>query len=138
MKFIKLFESFESKNMNYILKSIRDILIELEDEGMRVDISNLMDEKILVKISGKKVMGELDFPSVMPGILLEVDKEFNIDILIDYVNTLIDFLDEFFIYDIYFELFDKYGVESIKKVKKLENDNNIGSVSIHIYNILEK
>jgi len=79
MKYIKLFKIFESiDNIDYILKSIRDILIELEDEGMNVDIScsNLIKDEILVKITSKEVRGELDFPGVRPGIFTDVSEEF--------------------------------------------------------------
>jgi len=135
MKYIKLFKIFESiDNIDYILKSVRDIFIELEDEGMNVDISysTLIKDEILVKIIGKKVSEELDFPSVRPGVFTDVSKEFDIDTLRDYVDMLIDFLNEFYTYDIYFELFDKYGGAPIKKVDKLEKDNNLGSITIHI------
>ena len=37
MKYIKLFESFD-KDDDYIVSSIRDILIELVDNGMTVNI----------------------------------------------------------------------------------------------------
>ena len=37
MKYIKLFEGFDESE-DYIVNSIRDILIELEDEGMEIEI----------------------------------------------------------------------------------------------------
>lgn len=140
MKWIKLFESFDDDN--YISKSIRDILIELEDNGMQVIIEyqpesfkydrpkyaleepkkTIIQPGVTIEIKGKPVNG---YP-------YEMYKEFDVSLVRDYIDTVVDFIEDIWpSYDLYFE---KYDVDDAHiNDGKVLTDGKCGSIVIQIY-----
>lgn len=141
MRWIKFFESFD-KDGDYISKSIRDILIELEDNGMQVEIdyqpesfkydrpSYILEEPkktiiqpgVTIEIKGKHVNG---YPYAM-------QEEFEISSVRDYIDTVVDFIEDIWpSYDLYFE---KYDIDDSHLVDgKVLKDGKCGSLVIQIH-----
>ena len=140
MKWIKLFESFDDKN--HISKSIRDILIELEDEGMQVEIqyqpeSFKYDRPNYILEEPKKTI-------IQPGVTIEIKgktlntdfydtyEEFEVSSVRDYIDTVVDFIEDIWpSYDLYFEKYDTDDghIEDGKVLK----DGGCGSIVIQIH-----
>ena len=142
MKFIKLFESFDERGEDYIVNSIRDILIELEDEGMEVNIdynpedfkydrpNSILEEPkktiippyVVIEIKGKTL--NTDF--------YDTYEEFEVSSVRDYIDTVIDFIEDIWpSYNLYFEKYDTDDAH-IEDGKVL-TDGPAGSVVIQIY-----
>jgi hypothetical protein len=128
MKFIKLFESFDDEN--HISKSIRDILIELEDEGMQVKVEyqpHSLGSKgnklpgVTIEITGKP---DRSYPDIY--------KEFEVSSVRDYIDTVVDFIEDIWpSYDLYFE---KYDVDDAHiQDGKVLKDGKCGSIVIQIH-----
>lgn len=140
MRWIKLFESFDDDN--YISKSIRDILIELEDEDMQVDINyhpedfkydrpnyafdepkkTIIQPYVVIEIKGKPFDG---YPYKM-------QEEFEVSSVRDYIDTVVDFIEEVWpTYSLYFE---KYDVDDAHiDDGKVLKDGPVGSLVIQIH-----
>jgi len=129
MRHIKLFEFFDYEN--HISRSIRDILIELEDEGMEVKIDYQLHSLgskgnkmpvVTIEIKGKPVNG---YP-------YQMHKEFEVSSIRDYIDTVIDFIEDIWTsYDLYFE---KYDVDDAHIYDgKVLPSGQVGSVVIQIY-----
>lgn len=145
MRWIKLFESFDDDN--YVSKSIRDILIELEDEGMQVDINyhpegfkyafsptlgpnyafdepkkTIIQPYVVIEIKGKPFDG---YPYKM-------QEEFEVSSVRDYIDTVVDFIEEIWpTYSLYFE---KYDIDDSHLVDgKVLKDGKCGSLVIQIH-----
>lgn len=141
MKHIKLFEGF-SESEDYITDSIRAILIELEDEGMEVEINyhpedfkydrpsyaleepkkTIIQPYVVIEIKGKEVN---NYP-------VQVHELFEVDGIRDYIDTVIDFIEGVWTtYDLYFE---KYDVDDAHIYDgKVLPSGQVGSVVIQIY-----
>ena len=123
---IKLFESFDNDNEDYIFSSITDILIELKDNGMGVAINYSKVATVVNEI--KK-----------PGITIEITgkyhtecEEFEVSSVRDYIDTVIDFIEDIWIsYYLYFEKYD--GDDSHIEDGKVLKDGKCGSIVIQIY-----
>lgn len=93
MKHIKLFENFDK---DYVKNSIKDLLIELQDMGMLVEVrhhvpTDVNSSREYYTISIKGVLDKtIDY-----GVESEVFKTFNTNLIKDYIDTTIDFMDEF-------------------------------------------
>jgi hypothetical protein len=140
MRYIKLFESFDDEN--HISKSIRDILIELEDEGMQVIIEyqpesfkydrpsyaleepkkTIIQPGVTIEIKGKPVNG---YPYMM-------QQEFEVSSVRDYIDTVVDFIEDIWpSYDLYFE---KYDIDDAHiQDGKVLKDGKCGSIVIQIH-----
>ena len=140
MKYIKLFESFDDEN--HISKSIRDILIELEDEGMQVEIdyqpeSFKYDRPSYALEEPKKTI-------IQPGVTIEIkgkpvnfypymmQEEFEVSSVRDYIDTVVDFIETIWpSYDLYFE---KYDIDDAHiQDGKVLKDGKCGSIVIQIH-----
>lgn len=140
MKWIKLFESFDDDN--YISKSIRDILIELEDNGMQVEIEYQPESFKYDRTS--YALEEPKKTIIQPGVTIEIkgkpvnsypymmQEEFEVSSVRDYIDTVIDFIEDIWpSYDLYFE---KYGVDDAHiNDGKVLTDGKCGSIVIQIY-----
>ena len=73
IKSFKLFEDFDNEE-EYIVSSIRGILIELEDDGMEVEIEYHSTQGVTIEIKGNPVDS---YPYVM-------HKEFEVSSIRDY------------------------------------------------------
>ena len=142
MKFIKLFESFDERGEDYIVNSIRDILIELEDEGMQVDIeyqpeSFKYDRPSYALEEPKKTI-------IQPGVVIEIKgktlntdfydtyEEFEVSSVRDYIDTVIDFIEDIWpSYNLYFEKYDTDDAHIYDG--KVLPSGQVGSVVIQIY-----
>jgi hypothetical protein len=140
MRYIKLFESFDDEN--HISKSIRDILIELEDEGMQVIIeyqpeSFKYDRPSYALEEPKKTI-------IQPGVTIEIKgktlntdfydtyEEFEVSSVRDYIDTVVDFIEDIWpSYDLYFEKYDTDDAH-IEDGKVLK-DGGCGSIVIQIH-----
>ena len=138
LHYIKLFESFDNDNEDYIVSSIRDILIELEDDGMGVDINY---SKVARVVNGIKI----------PAITIEItgkwhdshnhDPEcegFEVSSVRDYIDTTLDFIEGIWpSYDLYFEKYDiddpSLTFSTVVKDGKVLKDGLCGSIVIQIY-----
>jgi hypothetical protein len=140
MKYIKLFESFDDEN--HISKSIRDILIELEDEGMQVDIqyqpeSFKYDRPSYVLEEPKKTIIQPSVTIEIKGKTLNTDfydtyEEFEVSSVRDYIDTVVDFIEDIWpSYDLYFEKYDTDDAH-IQDGKVLK-DGGCGSIVIQIH-----
>jgi len=140
MRYIKLFESFDDEN--HISKSIRDILIELEDEGMEVKIDyhpedfkydrpnyileepkkTIIQPYVVIEITGKEVD---NYP-------VQMHELFEVDGIRDYIDTVVDFIETIWTsYDLYFE---KYDVDDAHIYDgKVLPSGQVGSVVIQIH-----
>jgi hypothetical protein len=140
MRYIKLFESFDDEN--HISKSIRDILIELEDEGMQVDIqyqpeSFKYDRPSYVLEEPKKTIIQPSVTIEIKGKTLNTDfydtyEEFEVSSVRDYIDTVVDFIEDIWpSYDLYFEKYDTDDghIEDGKVLK----DGGCGSIVIQIH-----
>ncbi len=141
MKYIKVFESFDKDDGDYIVSSIRDILIELEDEGMKVEVEyehvararryaelskTIVEPGVTIKITGKEHEIDESFP------LLHKDEEFEISSIRDYIDTVVDFIEDIWPdYSIYFE---KYATDHTHiGYSKVLKDGKCGSIVIQIH-----
>jgi hypothetical protein len=141
MKWIKLFESFE-RDEDYIVSSIRDILIELQDEGMEIEIDyrpedfkydrksyaleepkkTIIQPSVTIEIKGKNVN---DYP-------YEMHKEFEVSSIRDYVDTVIDFIED--IWPSYTLYFEKYDVDDSHLFDgEILQDGPVGLIVIQIH-----
>ena len=141
MRRIKLFENFD-KDGDYIVSSIRDILIELEDNGMQVIIeyqpeSFKYDRPSYILEEPKKTI-------IQPGVTIEIkgkpvnsypymmQEEFEVSSVRDYIDTVVDFIEDIWpSYDLYFEKYDTDDghIEDGKVLK----DGGCGSIVIQIH-----
>lgn len=143
MKYIKLFESFD-KDDDYIVSSIRDILIELEDNGMTVNIEyspedfkydrpdyvlqepkkTIIQPGVTIEIKGKEVNRGAFYPIVY--------EEFEVSSVRDYIDTVVDFIEDIWTsYDLYFE---KYDIDdSHIEDGKVLKDGKCGLIVIQIH-----
>ncbi len=143
MRYIKLFESFDDDN--YISKSIRDILVELEDEGMQVIIEynpedfkydleepnkSIIQPLISIIITGKPVLdSNLYLGDTYP---YHIQEEFEVSSVRDYIDTVVDFIEDIWpSYDIYFEKYDTD--EAYIEAGKVLKDGKCGSIAIKIH-----
>jgi hypothetical protein len=69
MKWIKLFESFEHDE-DYIVSSIRDILVELQDEGMEIEIDYRPEDFKYERPS--YALEEIKKVIIQPGVTIEI------------------------------------------------------------------
>lgn len=141
MRRIKLFENFD-KDGDYIVSSIRDILIELEDNGMQVEIdyqpeSFKYDRPSYALAEPKKTI-------IQPGVTIEIkgkpvnsypymmQEEFEVSSVRDYIDTVVDFIEDIWpSYDLYFE---KYDIDDSHLVDgKVLKDGKCGSLVIQIH-----
>jgi hypothetical protein len=121
MRHIKLFESFD-RDEDYIVSSIRDILIELQDEGMEIEIDYQSHSLVTIEIKGKTL--NTDF--------YDTYEEFEVSSVRDYIDTVIDFIEDIWpSYNLYFEKYDTDDAH-IEDGKVL-TDGPVGSVVIQIY-----
>lgn len=142
LHYIKLFESFDDEN--HISKSIRDILIELEDEGMQVIIEyqpesfkydrpsyalaepkkTIIQPGVTIEIKGKEVNHGAFYPIVY--------EEFEVSSVRDYIDTVVDFIEDIWpSYDLYFE---KYDIDDAHiQDGKVLKDGKCGSIVIQIH-----
>jgi len=144
MKFIKLFEFFDYEN--HISKSIRDILIELEDEGMQVKIEyqpesfkydrpkyaleepkkTIIQPGVKIEITGKPL------PEDQTASYPELYKEFEVSSIRDYIDTVVDFIEDIWpSYDLYFEKYDTD--DSHIQDGEVLKDGVCGSIIIQIH-----
>lgn len=122
MRWIKLFESFDKSNEDYIVSSIRDILVELQDEGMEIEIDYRPEDRVTIEIKGKNVN---DYP-------YEMHKEFEVSSIRDYVDTVIDFIEE--IWPSYTLYFEKYDVDDSHLFDgEILQDGPVGLIVIQIH-----
>lgn len=134
MKYIKLFESFDK---DYIIKSIKDIFVELQDDNMSVDVIDRRDfnDEITIKITSRNIEKVFDIPNVT-NFTYEGNKEFNGDKLYEYIEMLKDFLESSSIkFNYHFELFDDDGVCINKNTNELGDFDKLGLVIIHLTDI---
>lgn len=141
MRRIKLFENFD-KDGDYIVSSIRDILIELEDNGMQVIIeyqpeSFKYDRPSYILEEPKKTI-------IQPGVTIEIKgktlntdfydtyEEFEVSSVRDYIDTVVDFIEDIWpSYDLYFE---KYDIDDAHiQDGKVLKDGKCGSLVIQIH-----
>ena len=141
MRRIKLFENFD-KDGDYIVGSIRDILIELEDNGMQVEIdyqpeSFKYDRPSYALAEPKKTI-------IQPGVTIEIkgkpvnsypymmQEEFEVSSVRDYIDTVVDFIEDIWSsYDLYFE---KYDIDDAHiQDGKVLKDGKCGSLVIQIH-----
>jgi hypothetical protein len=140
MRYIKLFESFDDEN--HISKSIRDILIELEDEGMQVIIEYQpedfkYDRPSYALEEPKKTIIQPSVTIEIKGKTLNTDfydtyEEFEVSSVRDYIDTVVDFIEDIWpSYDLYFEKYDTDDghIEDGKVLK----DGGCGSIVIQIH-----
>lgn len=137
LHYIKLFEKFDK---DYIIDSIKDIFVELQDDNMSVDVIDRREfnNDITIKITNKSSEHTLDLPNVTVDITYDEYDEFSSEKIQDYVDMLKDFLEHCSItYNLHFELFNKEGNCTNKKTSNIDNLDKLGSVIIHITNINE-
>jgi hypothetical protein len=121
IKNFSLFEDFDNKE-EYIVSSIRGILIELEDEGMEVEIEYHSIQGVTIEIKGNPVD---DYPYVM-------HKQFEVSSIRDYIDTVIDFIE--YTWSSYILYFEKYDVDdSCIYDGEVLQDGPVGSLVIQIY-----
>lgn len=144
MRRIKLFESFKNDdNEDYIVNSIRDILIELEDNGMIVDIYYTpldfrYDKPSYVLAPQKKTIIQPVVTIEIKGSVIDTDvfydiyEEFEVSSIRDYIDTVVDFMEG--IWPSYSLYFGKYDVEGdILEDDKVLKDGKCGSIVIQIH-----
>jgi len=137
MKYIKLFEKFDN---DYIIDSIKDIFVELQDDNMSVDVIDRREfnSEITIKITNKSTEHTFTATSITVDITYDEYDEFSGEKIGDYVDMLKDFLEHCSItYNLHFELFNKDGNCTNKKTSNIDNVDKLGSVIIHITNINE-
>ena len=121
IKSFKLFEDFDNEE-EYIVSSIRGILIELEDDGMEVEIEYHSTQGVTIEIKGNPVDS---YPYVM-------HKEFEVSSIRDYIDTVIDFIE--YTWSNYILYFEKYDVDdSCIYDGEVLQDGPVGSLVIQIY-----
>ena len=121
IKSFSLFEAFD-KDEDYIVSSIRDILIELEDDGMVVEIEYNLTPGVTIEIKGNPVDS---YPYVM-------HKQFEVSSIRDYIDTVIDFIE--YTWSSYILYFEKYDVDdSCIYDGEVLQDGPVGSLVIQIY-----
>ena len=137
MKYIKLFEKFDN---DYIIDSIKDIFVELQDDNMSVDVIDRREfnNDITIKITNTSTEHTFTTTSITVDITYDEYDEFSSEKIEDYVDMLKDFLEHCSItYNLHFELFNKEGNCINKKTSNIDNLDKLGSVIIHITNINE-
>lgn len=141
MRRIKLFENFD-KDGDYIVSSIRDILIELEDNGMQVEIEYQPESFKYDRTS--YALEEPKKTIIQPGVTIEIkgkpvnsypymmQEEFEVSSVRDYIDTVVDFIEDIWpSYDLYFE---KYDIDDSHLVDgKVLKDGKCGSLVIQIH-----
>ena len=142
MRWIKLFESYDNDNEDYIVSSIRDILIELEDGGMQVSIEYHPEDFKYDRLS--YILEEPKKTIIQPYVVIEIkgkhvnfypyamQEEFEISSVRDYIDTVVDFIEEVWpTYSLYFE---KYDIDDSHLVDgKVLKDGKCGSLVIQIH-----
>ena len=87
MKYLKLYESFESTSE--VLNTINDICLELEDKGFEVNQSKLLESDSLVIITIRKADAYVDSNGVKIGTSFKYDEiEEVVERIKDYIVSL--------------------------------------------------
>lgn len=94
MRYLKIFEDFNNGN---ILLDVKDILLELEDNGFHTDIKNQdykgSMNKIVITISKEKDIIEDEGDEIEPPLIVTEQSDFNLSEIKDVVLRLRDFLE---------------------------------------------
>ena len=129
MKYIKLFDSYEK---DYIKDSINDILVELKDKNMLVEVWHWKpvpnsERKEYYTISIKGVFDRtIDYLEYGDS---DLYRKYNTNLISDYVDTVIDFMQEFCPdFEVYFEYYDNGEVDLGESEKLVKNKEVVQTV----------
>ena len=133
MKYIKLFDSYEK---DYIKDSINDILVELKDKNMLVEVWHWKpkkkwkmgeDHREYYTISIKGVFDRtIDYLEYGDS---DLYRKYNTNLISDYVDTVIDFMQEFCPdFEVYFEYYDNGEVDLGESEKLVKNKEVVQTV----------